>query len=61
MPSFLYHLRRHVFRTPTKTIGNISAIQASFTESKICNLDMSIMIDQQVLRLKVTIYNVLLM
>ena len=61
MPSLLDHLRRHVLRTSTKTISNIPAIQSNLRQSKICNLDMSIMIDQQILRLKIPIYDVLLM
>ena len=61
MPTFLNHLRRHVLSTPAKAVGDFSGIKTKFGQSKISYLDMPIMIDQQIFRFKIPVYDILLM
>lgn len=61
MASLLYHFRRHVLSTSTETISDLPTIQTRLRQSKISNFDMPIIIDQQILRLEISIYDILLM
>ena len=61
MPTFLNHLRRHVLSTTAKAVGDLSRIKTKFGQSKISNFDMPIMINQQIFRFKIPVYDILLM
>ena len=61
MPRLLYHLWWHVLSTSTKTISNLSTAQSHLGQSKICNFHVSIVVDEQILRFEIAIYDVLLM
>lgn len=61
MASLLDHFRRHVLSASAETVGDFSAVEPGLRQSKISDLDMSIVIDQQILRFEVSIDDVLLM
>lgn len=50
MADFLDHFWGHVFSASTETVCYLSAVKASFRKSKICNFDVSVMIDEQIFR-----------
>jgi len=50
MTNFLNHFRGHVFSASTEAVCYLSAVKASFRKAKICDFDVSIMIDEQIFR-----------
>ena len=60
VPTLQDHFWRHVLSTAAKTVSHFSGIKASLGKAKICNFDMSIMIDKQILRFEVSVDDVLL-
>jgi hypothetical protein len=60
MPSLLDHLRRHILSASAEAIGDLSAVQADFGETKVSNFDVAIVVNQQVLRLEVSVDDILL-
>ena len=60
MSRSLNHLRRHVLGAATKAVSNFPTFQTELGQTEISDLDMSIVVDQQILGLEVSVNDVLL-
>ena len=61
MPCFLDHFRRHVLSATAKTVSDIPAVESHFGQTEVCNFNMSVMVNQQILRFEISIDDILLM
>ena len=61
MPCFLDHFRRHVLSAAAKTVSDIPAVESHFGQTEVCNFNMSVMVNQQILRFEISIDDILLM
>lgn len=55
------HFWRHVLGAATKRVSDFSGVHSTFGETKICNLDMTIMVNQEIFWFKISINDILLM
>lgn len=61
VPSLLNHLGRHILCAPTEAVGDFSGFKADLRESEVGDLNVSVVIDEEILGFEVTVDDVLLM
>lgn len=54
------HLRRHVLRRPAEGVGSVSELEANLGEAEVCELQMPVLVQHYVLRLQVSVEDVVL-